>query len=68
MSQGVMQMKSKFFVAVVMFVVFVFFAFFFFGVPMRFFSMVHPTVMAVYNVVGNDVASVVPVLSDVVRS
>ena len=66
MSQGAMQMKSKFFVAMALFVVFVLFTFFFFGVPMRFFSMVHATAMAAHNVVGNDVVSTVPMLNGIV--
>lgn len=58
MSQEVMQFKSKFFVAVVLFFVFVLFAFFFFGMfRMRFVSVVRPSVVAVYsNVVGNEVS------------
>ncbi len=68
MSQGVMQMKSKFFVAVVLFAVFVLFAFFFFGVSIKLFSMGHPNLVAVHAVVGNEVKSAVAVLSDVVTS
>lgn len=65
MSQGVMQMKSKFFIAVFLFVVFVLFAFVFGVFPMRFISMVQPNIVAGHSVAGNKAMSASPMLTHV---
>ena len=54
MSQGVMQMKNKLFVAAVVFVMFFLFAFFVGGFRPKFFGMARPNLIVIHGSVGND--------------
>ena len=54
MSQGVMQMKNKLFVAAVVFVMFFLFAFFVGGFRPKFFGMARPSLMVIHGSVDND--------------